>query len=858
MLPTRKLWHIAPQQAPETEARVLFFSSTSANAGAAPDHTPGAAHTSSTEELKAPEGANNTSGENTQNVQHETAAGIHTVLDPDSAEEAEVGIPQHKTVLEKAREVSGMFDEIRGKLNNKQFKEYIESQGADGVDAWKKTTNFLAREDWRVNGDLLAAENIDQWMEGQIEAPRDFVATLAEILEDERDSLQYIDGMEDVLHAHAREIAQWNNMSYEQRMPIIKEMAEAGNFAAILGSIEAKSDIRKEVAEDERDKMKIMQTFYADHEKKMESAGQNGARVGIRGKIKGFFNAAGVEFYSPLQVWDAFKLIQENWEKAYKDKAKLKTGILAKDLHGLVKWAPYGTEVGIALDQHVDHDYSAASKEWAEHLEHEDVEWSTLFDSHGHHGPAMLDQMIAMGERNKATGILEYAAKRGWLYDINKNPSVPMEQVRILGRRLIDICPLDWRDHHFHRMKTFLTLLRGQNMGGVNSEIEKNTNEVQGIEDTEMFIKMIDTKLDDGNLWGAVGVAARALDRGLKADVSPWIMNTFLRHMEENHIVREHSSIIFLDKLGKLAAYRSSFCTGMFQTDRKGMMKWIENKDAPVEQAPLMGKIVAMLRADILDACGGKATKKDLDRAVSLVMAAHLLDQEEVENAKLDSIHLKPGRSISIYDNKYSFYRNNPSVINVNPAAPGIPKEDTDYWVQICENQYGGEQIYKELLKNDGRGSFTNEDRVPDFFGLIIKQYEQLKKAGQPQAAENFRREAGKKITDVLTQTALNDSRTAGMYLLTLRQHRTGEFMLKTLIEEGFFDINAVIDAHWQQKQGKDVAKSLLMQIDSAAFKQIESARNAKPQDEALYQTAVQAFRSKARPPNWATTKQEH
>ncbi|TSC79398.1 MAG: hypothetical protein G01um101425_678 [Candidatus Peregrinibacteria bacterium Gr01-1014_25] len=833
-LPRSPLWRIASQRNPSREARLLFQHNPPPHAGGhAEDH----------EEAEHEEGG----AEDAAHVGHgqrqyrQRTQSLLVNKDDESPEKKRS--QKAEDVLKKVEEVNDTFREVRDVLHSESVQKFVQGASAQERSSLATIERDLVKQRSYLGSWMVIARDIQSWYAGLMH-PEAFVASMKVAYKDERGGQEIVQELERLLHTHADAIAHWDSISESDAQQIVDAFHSAARLETKLADVKEKMALYKEAFNEQR---KLLEVLHKDHaqqelDAQVEAEQGGGHGMGIRGVIGKFFDKLGVTFWTPLEIWEAIKAIKEAYTKAITEKSQLKSAVLAKSIAGALKWAPYGDGVEVTLESDLESKHGKVAKEFQEHLSHENLTWKQIFD-----GGGILDDLINLGERDKAVGVLQYAAERGWLYDIDDCVAKEGGAKTIFGRSFADICPQDWSPAHINN---FYTQLRGKNMTGVNEEIEKGTKRVQGIENTPFFIEEIDRELNDINLWAAVGIATRAIDRGLRGEVSPWITTTVLHHLRTNPRVRKFANVVFIDKLGKLAAYRSASTLGALQDDRPGMEGWLRS-GADVQFAPVIGKTVHMIEQEILQNCTKKPDAKDLNHAVALVLACIPLTEKSAREKGI-KLQLKPNAAITIFSDRYLPYRNSNHFKDLNAAVPGIAKEDTDYMTQITDNQLVGKQVIEDIFSGNGRGGFTHIDRVPDFAGNILKQYNLLDTLGKTTEAENFRREMGQKLTKALTISALNDQRTSAMYLIELRQFNAGKPMLKTLIEEGFFDIEPIVTTYVRRDAAETLARNILNQIDSRLFERLDAARRAN--NENAYPGLVQEFRGKMRrQPNWQT-----
>ncbi len=725
----------------------------------------------------------------------------------------------------------------QGELTPDQFVGLVTSLYKDqdnGLEVIKNVRDFIASQD---PADLAALERpsqegemmtaLEQWKKGGI-TPSKFRDAVAGYLGTE--SPETLEAMEQVMGQHAETIRLWESqdpnkqaINESDKQQVIRELSEAAHAADMQQRIERNRELRKQMSDIARlddisrvtnDHLKMWEGKIQEIKKLMQDRMTELEEKGLRKREEDvhaaqasghgvkFFESLGIKFYSVNDILEAFKQVKEAYTKTYHDHVHHKGAALAKNVGGIAKYLPFASGIDIVLNEQLEAANKKSTNEFKEYLKEQNFTFKQLFD-----GPNALME-TEHHDVNHVRGILEYAASRGWLYDIDA--CLTDDRKTVLGHDLHGMLT-DWDES---QVLNYYTLLRGQNSSGREEEIKKGENRVHDIENIPFYISEIDRELEKGNIWAATGFAQRAVERGLIGEVTPWLSTAFFRRMREDPILRRFMPRMALDKIGQLSLYRTAFTLGHFKGERRQLEQWLRSgKD--IREAGALGKVISATEQDIKSKCSADLSTEQgkhlLDRLVGKVLSTETLSKDTVIEGKSlrDLVGWKAGETVSILDDRYNAYRNSGYIQQLGDLMPGVEKEDIDYFQNRCENMLTSVRHIDQIFQPDGRGGLSHADRAAHFMTQILLYYKELDDAGLHGEAESFRREMGAKLATSITKSVA-DSRSPGIEKEPLRGPLAGKFGLGTLLYEGFIDIQPIIDSYFYKRGGAELARSLL------------------------------------------------
>lgn len=538
----------------------------------------------------------------------------------------------------------------------------------------------------------------------------------------------------------------------------------------------------------------------------------------------------GIKLYSVLEIMETVRKVKDAYLEAYKQRSSLKTDILAKQFGALVKILPLGgSDVPQILETQLDTANDKVKDQHVEYLTRRNAGYMELFGPHGE-----LEHNAHDG--NRARAVLEYAASRGMLYDIDLDSRDRSGVLTIKAETrtysLRELVPRDWGDD---KIRDYYSTLLTKHNKGKNDERDKYYNRHYTNDKGPRFVELVDQELKDINLWAVHGIIKRSIERGLLGEITPLLLVTLMRNLQEIPTLRRIMTEDWLDRTGGEVGgyYRTAFMLGAaLKGEDSKIMKWTKTGDPTrLAHAGVHGRIIEDIRREIRERTGKfqrpEETKK-LDSYVAKILAGQTVEID--------------GKIFTIFKREYAWFRTNEIIQQQGDLHPGVKDEDPDYYSMECENIMSGARPVAQILARTAQGTFAEADKAQHYMGRILGLDEELRAKGLTDEAENFRREIGEKISGSLTEQALGDSRTSGLADLLTKGKKAEVPALKSLTLSGFFDIEPVVQTLWNNdaNTGTGLAQKLLRSIDARLLEQLQalmSRSNELRQREARAQT---------------------
>lgn len=439
-------------------------------------------------------------------------------------------------------------------------------------------------------------------------------------------------------------------------------------------------------------------------------------------------------------------------------------------------WPIYGEEVDIILDQQLDAKSDEESKGIVDQLEKKNARWADLFsEPDGEFWKWTKGKINA----NKARGVLEYATKHGFLYEIDENFADP--DMRIYGIPLREICE-DWhKAGEEQKIVNYFSSLRSKNASGRESEMKSGKETVEEIGDVPQFIKLINAELDDNNLWTTAGICKRAMERGLLGEVSPWLLTTIMDKLRQKPELRKRTPSIFYDIIGKLSMYNTAFTLGWAKGYRRELRDWsVTGNEEVLETTEIRYfKIIAddIKAKDPSTDYDSDDGRQKMNRLVAQVLACQVVEL--------------PNGYVHIYQDKFDTYRSGASEMFAATADPH--KEDTDYAIATTEKAMLPLSAYDDILSYTSTREFENKKWVEPFFTSIIRTAKELKRIPQLRDAhKNYCKEVAEKMDKHFK--ALHEEPFANKQLHAVGM---GKPAIAHLIVEGLLNWENLKNAKW-------------------------------------------------------------
>lgn len=487
---------------------------------------------------------------------------------------------------------------------------------------------------------------------------------------------------------------------------------------------------------------------------------------------QGINKALGIEWYSPLQMWQAFQDTKEAFKRAWKAKDDRKSALFASKIGSVIqKVLPFGmgNEIAQSLDADLSDRNSKEKNGFKEYLAGNNTLFTTVFDPGG-----TMDEY--KHNPNKARGILEFAAEKGWLYDFptQAKSGVKPEDALVMGkwryRELVsDMGDTDAANYYYS--------LQFMNGAGKDKSIEGGSKFVHDLDKPEPFIEALKGSLKGHDYWSAVGMMKRAFERGMEGELSPWLTITVMDHVKKDPFAQRFISGPILEAMGTVGAYTTAFTVGYLRFEKDQILEWARSGAKEMNEAGTFGKIYKAVSEDIISkddsyAKDDEKNQADLQRTIAKVLAAQ-------------TVELRNGRQVNIFAPRYNFYNNGSG----QQRETEVGKLDSDFYVNRSETMLSDENIVVQILDYRSQGGFQEEARAVGFLNNIFTLNQELSRS-QEQELQNggarFRQVMGRKL-EVWLKKALTSSNQK--WLVDYKPKGRNKQVLKELIETGFLDV---------------------------------------------------------------------
>ncbi|MBI3336649.1 hypothetical protein HYZ98_03745 [Candidatus Peregrinibacteria bacterium] len=515
-------------------------------------------------------------------------------------------------------------------------------------------------------------------------------------------------------------------------------------------------------------------------------------------KKQGFLESIGLKFYSALEIWEAFKMLKEAYIESYRQRTRLNASGLAQSAGNVVKLFPFAGDIQQVLDSQLEEANEKIKNGYMSFLKGRYVSFRGLFDPGGE-----LDRN--RHDINRARAVLEYAASRGWLWDIDESSESSMT---VAGQSLSQFLPKHWNQQ---QQTQYFQLLQTQNRSGQGKEKEDGKNQASTAEDISVIIPKIIEKMQDRNFWYAFGMAEAAMVKGKVGEVSPWLAATFFNEMRKSDTMKYFPKSL-IDQLGGLGLGHPGFTLQTFKLERHpnarfnttGWNTWRSQKqnniDAPIERVSNFSRAFHMIEHDLAD-----VPEEQRMRLIAKVLAGQVVEYD--------------GKKFSIFSSKYKFYRD-PMIKQVYEAEFDAKKADHDFFGEESEVILYGPKAIADLLTISNQ-KFVNTTKATNTLRNILDRYDQLIKADLLEDAKEYQHDMRRKFHAYLRQGTINDTRTEAIAEVTVTPKTTDkeEHAFAGLVKRGLIEqkeLENLIKEHNAGKKhgGINTFKNILRQID--------------------------------------------
>ena len=532
--------------------------------------------------------------------------------------------------------------------------------------------------------------------------------------------------------------------------------------------------------------------------------------------FKAAIGTVGLKFYSVKGVMEGFHLWWEAWKGALHKYHHREGSMFANFLGKATQNVPFGEEVFTELEQNDDKANDEVKDTFKEILTKRDVDFKALVD-----GPnSELARNI--NDYNRTRAILEYAASRGWLYDLDQG-----SQEHFFGKHIHDLVPHEW-DHN--RVKNYVSKLTTEQNQGKKAEQEKYHQRYFNVNSTDVFVKLMEEELTKVNMWGAMGILQRSLERGLWGEVSPWHAVALIRQMQSNKLLQRYITVDFIDQFGNKSLYnsfgrwsgnvtkltRKQWYRAIQESVRSGRTLDIKNV-VDIDSGKTMQSVDVFIRAEnALEGIYGKkygelsaADKKEFDQKLAQFLSGSIVE--------------KNGKRTSIFTSKFSDWTDK----DVGQGQIKIADEDEDYYRNGTFHNpsetttLADSTVMEQIFSVTGNGQFDNETRARFAADSIVTMIEDFEEKGMTTERAQFIRITRRKMTQWFQRYVADARASAVAFQKMLRPHhnadRRTEYIVLEFVRNEIIDLNTI--ASGLHLQGKLLSENILAQCNVYAHK---------------------------------------
>lgn len=690
-------------------------------------------------------------------------------------------------------------------------------------------------------------ETIDQFSRNEL-PPQTFIEEMSRYWMGQQDE-NIIQEINQVASRYGDEISQWGTCTATTQEEIIYALKQAAEVPEIL------QGIQEDVEFWEEKNKELTDLFFGwkqggSKRRKDHGYAPNLESSGMFSGMQTVMDRLGIAFYSPNQVIDAFKQFGTEWGKTFELWNRRKSAGLAEQVGETFRWLPGGQSV---LDRLKDTTRRADEEEInrvKEGMIRDNIFFNNLFESGGR-----LER--AQGRPLEARGVLEYAASKGWLYDLHTTGGG--EHATIYGlwnlQKLTGLSGADFDN--------YLAKLRSTNKQGETSEKEAGKGRAEGGEKAHMLVDVLGQTLDEVNFWQMLGAAEMAMKTGKAGEMAAWLAVTLMRKMQENPLLRKYVTARILEQIKTFTLGKSAIVgLLMIRQDQDEVESWAKSGDPErLEDSGTLGKAMSIMEREIKE----KREKLNLEPLDQKTLDQNIA--KTLSGAPLKIENKKTGETeyVTILENMYKEYRSH-FLFDGYSADQSIRDEDPDYFLDYSAQMMGNAGTWRSELAQVN-GSFTNKERSWWFGTKVIADdvlYQQLIEDLERQgkmAEANHQREGWKRFRahkmENLTEwmsSVLQDSRCHA-----IASYKTDKTMIKALLnvsaeqspllgtmaKRGLIPLDFLekfaFDEHGNNQPGQSgqLARELLEDAKGTAIRCTELKDFALPSKEILTNKAV-------------------
>lgn len=636
----------------------------------------------------------------------------------------------------------------------------------------------------------------------------------------------------------------WSLYSKAEKEAITNKISEKAGLNAVKASFEEDVESIGETLTKHDLEKKIMQQQRSVFEEKMEDVdvktpesdaegGNSPLQRGFEGLQHGWANIqaaigkannlAGIEWMSLYEWYEAFNEVIESIKEVKKRKSRGRIARAALQIGRVAALIPGmgGSDLVNVLDEQQQAKNDEVKDAFKKELgnSRQDFGFKNLFGD-GAGEPGLLRYYHQLGDTNRTRAILEFAAGKGLLYEIEGNS---WDKYMLPGGiPFRSLMPSEWTDN---QVDTWFGNLQFSNTQGITAQMKAGEDFVSGRATVAGYLEPFKGTVNSLSLWFAKGVANKALTKVKEGEMSALLTLTVLEAWENNELFRRYVPEEWLDRL---SGDSKQLLVGMLKYDKKHLLEGARGNDKhklnvthDLEDAHEDGKDGKQRLGPLVAAVRKLIISKDRD----LDPSRYSGDERKKVQEKFRTIQaqvlackvvtLPNGKKISVFMPELRPYHIQYEPNEMRDAA--VDKIGDDFFIERSEiiNSTAEVMQYVGAVRDQG---FAEPTKARYFFSHIIDLYEELNaQAATDQAfaraAANFKAKIGPNL-DQWAERSLKAG--IGTEKLLTEFHsdqglkgKPKRRLVLTLLEQGLISMSLITKLESQNVKG---AKDLLVQ----------------------------------------------
>lgn len=551
----------------------------------------------------------------------------------------------------------------------------------------------------------------------------------------------------------------------------------------------------------------------------LEAAGNavGGGVASITAAIDKLNRMAGIEWMTPYEWYAAFNEVIESIKELRKRKSQgriTRAALMIGEAAALIPGLGGSDLVNVLQEQQSaknDEVKDAYKKELGN--SRQDYGFVELFGNNDNK-QGVLQYYHQLGDTNRTRAILEFAAGKGLLYEIE---TASWDKFMLPGNiPFRELLPPEWTKA---QVETWFNNLQFANTQGITAQMKAGEDFVSGRATVDSYLEPFKGTVNGLSLWFAKGIANKALTKVKEGEMSTLLTLTVLDAWENNALFRRYVPSEWLDRL---AGDSKQLLIGMLKYDKNHLLAGARGQHATN-------------KLEDADANAGDPTKAGKQRLGPLVVAArkYLIgkdkrlandpDKLRVLTAKLlacKRLTEKDGLPRGVHASLFSpelrpyhiVYEPN-EMRDANVSALG-----DDFFIERSEiiNSTAEVMQYVGAVREQG---FAEPTKARYFFSHIIDAYDELTRlaagAHDPKerreferAAENFKTKLRRNL-DLWIERNLQAGHGSDKLLTEQHKDQDDRYLVLTLLQRGLISMSLI---QRMDNNGVPAAKKLLKQ----------------------------------------------